>query len=163
MLSDVAELFGDAAPAPAADRRLSRRLLDNWARASRGRFPSWEALQQSDLGGDLDWMFVVDVERSIGFPFYIFIGERLSKLSDVFLCGVDDLGASLLDKATADIFAAVASEGPHFREETLSLCDGRRVVMRAVTLPLANDGEHVTHVVGAINGRFAKPEPLRAV
>lgn len=163
MLSDVAELFDNVAVAPAADRRLTRRFVDLWARAARGRYPSWEALQQMELGDDLDWMFVVDYERSIGFPFYVHLGERLAKFSDVFLCGASDFGLSLLNKATDDIFSAVSAQGPHFREETQILCDGRQVHLRSVTAPLADDGETITHVVGAVNGRFAQSTGLHVV
>ena len=31
---------------------------------------------------------------------------------------------SLLDKATEDVFAAVAAEAPHYREDAVTLCDG---------------------------------------
>ena len=163
MLSDVAELLDGVAMTPSADRRLTRRFVDLWARAARGRYPSWEALQEMELGEDLDWMFVVDYERSIGFPFYIHLGQRLAKFSDVFLCGTSDFGLSLLNKATDDIFSAVAEQGPHFRDETQILCDGRQVHLRAVTAPLADDGENITHVVGAVNGRFAASTQLHAV
>ncbi len=155
MLSDVADLFEGAPVAPPKDRRLTRRVVDAWARAARGRFPSWTALQDQELGADIDWMFVVDCEKSCGFPFFVFLGEQLSKFSDVFLTGGENFGLSLLDKATADIYAAQASEAPHFREESLVLCDGRRVLIRAVTAPLAEDGRRITHIVGAVNGRFA--------
>ncbi len=155
MLSDVSELFNAPVAAPARDRRLTRRVVDVWARAARGQFPSWEAMQAAGLGDDKDWMFVVDCEKSIGFPYFVYVGDRLAKLADVFLCGADEFGLSLLDKATADIAAAQESAAPHFREETLVLCDGRRILMRAVTAPLADDGTTVSHVVGAVNGRFA--------
>lgn len=163
MLSDVADLFEGATPAPKQDRRLTRRVVDAWTRAARGRFPSWTQMQTEDLGEDVDWMFVVDCEKSVGFPYFTFIGERIAKFADVFLSGKDAYSLSLLDKATADIFAAVASEAPHFREETIVLCDGRRVVLRAITAPLADDGETVTHVVGAVNGRIARETALRSV
>ncbi|MEZ5892158.1 MAG: hypothetical protein R3C58_03300 [Parvularculaceae bacterium] len=133
MLSDVAALFGDAAIAPSADRRLTRRLVDVWARAARGQFPSWEAMQTLELGEDWDWMFVIDVEKSVGFPFFVYLGEQLAKLSDVHLSGETDWTMTVLDKATADMFAAVASEAPHFREDELTLCDGRR--LRSVSSP----------------------------
>ncbi len=155
MLSDVSELFDAPITAPAKDRRLTRRVVDIWARAARGQFPSWEAMQAAGLGDDVDWMFVVDCEKSVGFPYFVFVGDRIAKLADVFLCDADELGLSLLDKATADIAAAREREAPHFREETLVLCDGRRVLMRAVTAPLADDGQTVSHVVVAVNGRFA--------
>ncbi len=155
MLSDVAELFGEEAVAPAADRRLTRRLVDVWARAARGQYPSWEAMQASDLGDDWDWVFAVDLEKSVGFPFFVFLGDSLAKLSDVHLCGEEDWTLSVLDKATADIYAAVASEAPYFRDDALTLCDGRRLLFRSVTAPLAEDGTTITHVIGGLTGRLS--------
>lgn len=157
MLSDVAGLFEAPELAPAADRRLTRRLVDAWARAARGRFPSWSALRERDLGDDWDWIFAVDLQKSAGFPYFIYLGEHLGKLSDVYLTGETDWTMTLLEKAAADIEAAVAAEGPHYRENTLTLCDGRKVLFRAVTAPLADNGETITHIVGAANGRFAPP------
>ena len=154
MLSDVATLF-DATVAPAADRRITKRLIDAWARAARGQFPSWEALQEMDLGDDWDWIFAVDLKRSVGFPYFIYLGDSIARMSDVYLTGATDWTLSLLDKATADIYAAVADEAPHFREETLTLCDGRRTLLRSVTAPLADDGKTITHVAGVVSGRFA--------
>lgn len=154
MLSDVAALF-EATPAPAADRRITRRLVDAWARAARGQFPSWAALREMDLGEDWGWMFAVDLEKSVGFPYFIYLGENLARLSDVYLSGATDWTLSLLDKATGDIYAAVAGETPHFREDTLMLCDGRRILMRSVTAPLADDGRTISHVAGVVSGRIA--------
>ena len=155
MLSDVAGLFEAPEFAPAAGRRLTRRLIDAWARAARGRFPSWAALRERDLGDDWGWIFAVDLEKSAGFPYFIYLGEHLAKLSDVYLTGETDWTMTLLEKAAADIEAAVAAEGPHYRESALTLCDGRKVLFRAVTAPLADDGETISHIVGAANGRFA--------
>lgn len=162
MLSDVADLFEGAAVAPAADRRVTRRLVDEWARAARGRFPSWQALQARDLGEDWNWVFAVDLERSVGFPYFIFLGDHLAKLSDVHLSGATDWTMSLLEKVSSDIHATVADQAPYYREDTLTLCDGRRVLLRAVTVPLADDGENITHVAGAASGRFAQ-SPLTLV
>lgn len=155
MLSDVADLFEAPKIAPAADRRLTRRLIDAWARSARGRFPSWKALRERDLGDDWDWVFAVDLEKSAGFPYFIYLGDHLGKLSDVYLTGETDWTMTLLEKAAADIDAAVRAEGPHYCESTLTLCDGRKLLFRAVTAPLADDGETITHVVGAANGRIA--------
>ncbi len=163
MLRDVATLFDNGALAPAADRRITNRLVNAWARAARGHFPSWEALQEMDLGDDWSWIFAVDLEKSIGFPYFIYLGESLAKLSDVHLSGATDWTMSLLDKATADIFAAAAAEAPHYRDDSLTLCDGRRLLLRAVTAPLADDGRNITHVIGATNGRFAHAAPIKAV
>lgn len=160
MLSDVADLFEGVVAAPSADRRLTKRMADAWARAARGQFPSWDSINELDLGEDRDWMFVVDAEKSVGFPYFVFMGERVAKFSDVFLCG-DNFGGSLLDRATADIYAAISSEAPHFRVETVELCDGRRILLRAVTAPLADDGSNITHVLGAVSGRLATDGPIK--
>ena len=155
MLSDVAELFSDGCAAPAADRRLTRRLVDAWARAARGQYPSWQAMQVAGLGDDWNWVFAVDLEKCVVFPYFIYLGTCLAKLSDVHLSGESDWTLTLLDKATADIYAAVASEAPHFRDDALTLCDGRRLLFRSVTAPLAEDGSTITHVIGAVSGRLA--------
>lgn len=161
MLSDVAELFGETAIAPAADRRLTRRLVDVWARAARGHFPSWAAMRETDMGEDWNWVFAIDLEKSVGFPYFIYLGDCLAKLSDVHLTGEPDWTMTVLDKATADIYAAVAAEAPHFRDDAVTLCDGRRLMFRSVTAPLADDGENITHVIGAASGRLSfDTEPL---
>ncbi len=158
MLNEVSELFSDVVISPAADRRMTQRLLNAWARATRGRFPAWSDMRRIDLGADWNWAFVVDLEKSVGFPYFIYLGRSLAKLSDVYLTGADDWTISLLDKASCDIQAAVKAEAPHFRDDDLILCDGRRVLFRSVTAPLAEDGETITHVFGAASGRFAEPD-----
>jgi len=164
MLSDVSALFDNGAmTTPIADRRIARRLVDAWARAARGRFPTWLAFQEMDLGEDWDWVFAVELEKSIGFPYFIYLGENLAKLSDVYLSGDGDWTMTLLEKAASDVYAAVADEGPHFTEDTVTLCDGRRLLFRAVTVPLADDGENISHIIGAANGRFAPKVQLAAI
>ena len=155
MLSEVQTLFGDAAVAPPSDRRLTRRFLDAWTRAARGEFPSWAAMRAADLGEDWNWVFAVDLARSAGFPYFIYLGANLAKLSDVYLTGDTDWTLSLLDKATAELDAAVAAEAPQMRDDTLTLCNGRRLVFRSIVAPLADDGRTITHVAGVASGRFA--------
>jgi hypothetical protein len=156
MLSEVAYLFGEPAAAGApVDRRATRRFVDVWTRSARGRFPAWAALMTTDLGEDWNWTFVVDLQQSNGFPFFVFLGANLAKLSDVYLTGDTDWTLSMLDKATSEVDACVALEAPHFREDELTLCNGRRVLFRCVTAPLADDGERITHVAGVVSGMFA--------
>jgi len=161
MLSDVAELFDGAVIAPRADRRMSRRLLDAWARGARGRFPSWDAMRTADLGDDWKWAFVIDLEKSDGFPYFSYLGEHLAKLSTVYLSGSSDWTMSILDMVSNEIGAAVGEEAPHFRDDELTLCDGRRIQFRLVTTPLADDGENITHVMGIANGCFARDAAAR--
>ncbi len=156
MLSEVISLFGEPITSPpTADRRGTRRFVDMWTQAARGRFPAWNEIRRIDFGADWEWMFVVDLKMSNGFPYFIFLGQSLAKLSDVYLTGDPDWTLSLLDKATSEINACVAAAGPVFREDDLTLCNGRRVLFRSVTTPLADDGATVSHVAGLVNGAFA--------
>ncbi|MBT8470987.1 MAG: hypothetical protein HKN14_10830 [Marinicaulis sp.] len=163
MSIDIADLFDGSAAAPTADRRITNRLMESWARADRDRFPSWASLQNHDLGDDWNWIFVVDLARSVGFPCFTFLGDKLAKLSDVYLSGSEDWTVSLLEKVTNDVFDAAAVEGPLDRDDVLTLCDGRRLLVRAVTLPLADDGQIISHAIGAVNGRFATNAKARLV
>ncbi|MEQ1930048.1 MAG: hypothetical protein ABL957_05885 [Parvularculaceae bacterium] len=156
MLNEITALFGETvAAAPPADRRATRRFVDLWTNAARGRYPSWRAMRDLNLGTDWDWAFCVDLEKSAGFPYFVYLGAHLAKLSDVYLSGDTDWTLSLLDKATGEVDACVSLEGPHFREDELRLYNGRRVLFRCVTAPLADNGEKITHVAGVVSGVFA--------
>ena len=156
MISEVSSLFAAIeGQSPAADRRATRRFVDAWLQAGGGAFPSWEQLRAIDIGEDWNWVFAVDLEKSAGFPYFIFLGANLAKLSDVYLSGDADWTLSLLDKATTEIDACVAARAPREREDDLVLCNGRRILFRSVTAPLAETGGHATHVAGVVSGMFA--------
>lgn len=156
MLADLVEIFDSVDAPPLSDRRLTRRMLDAWARTARGSFPSWGAMQRVDLGDDWNWAFVVDLRQSVGFPYFVYLGPRLAKLADVHLSGASDWTMSLLDKATSQIEAAARAAAPQFWEDELVLCDRRRIQFRSMTAPLADDGETISHVIGVANGRFVE-------
>lgn len=164
MIQETAGLFDQAIIAPASDRRLAQRLLTVWAQAARGAFPSWADMRAVDLGADWNWVFVVDLKQSIGFPYFIYLGSELAKLSAIYLQGQTEWTLSLLDMAAANIDAAVAAAGPNHHEDELTLCDGRRVLFRSMTAPLAEDGETISHILGCASGKLADAGPkLRAV
>ena len=47
----------------------------------------------------------------------------------------------------------------------MTLCDGRQLLFRSVTAPLAEDGTVISHIIGAVSGRLAidAPPGLRLV
>lgn len=155
MIQETAGLFDQAIIAPPSDRRMAQRLLSVWAQAARGSFPSWAEMRAVDLGNDWNWVFVVDLKQSIGFPYFTYLGSELAKLSAIYLQGETDWTLSLLDMAAANIDAAVAAAGPVHHDNDLTLCDGRQILFRSMTAPLAEDGEYVSHVVGCASGRLA--------
>ncbi|MCB2098312.1 MAG: hypothetical protein KDE05_11815 [Parvularculaceae bacterium] len=161
MIQETAGLFEQAIIAPPSDRRLSQRLLSVWAQAARGSYPSWADMRAIDLGADWNWVFVVDLKQSVGFPYFSYLGSELAKLSAVYLQGQTDWTLSLLDMATATIDAAVACAGPNHHERELTLCDGRKVLFRCMTAPLADDGETISHVVGCASGKLAEEKAPR--
>ena len=163
MLQDIALLFQGDVPSVSSDRRLSARLSDNWySLRQEGVRPSWEDFQRIELGEDWGWVFVLDVKKSVGFPYFIFLGENLARLSDVYLSGQTDWTVSLLEKAAGGIDETINAGEPVQRNDELQLCDGRIVRLRAVTAPLTNaggaladgDGQIFSHVIGAVSGRI---------
>lgn len=153
MTGETAGQVGLSVIAPHADRRLTQRLIEVWLRTARGRFPSWADMRRVDLGDDWNWVFVVDLKQSAAFPHFIYLGSRLAQLSSVYLSTATDFSLSLLDEATASINLAVASEAPRQASNELTLADGRKVMFRSMTAPLAEDGETISHVMGCAFGR----------
>ncbi len=160
MIQETAGLFDQAIIAPPSDRRLTQRLLSVWAQAARGSYPSWADMRVVDLGADWNWVFVVDLKQSVGFPYFTYLGSELAKLSAIYLQGQTDWTLSLLDMATVNIEAAVAAEGPNHHDSELTLCDGRKVMFRCMTAPLAEDGETISHIVGCASGRLAEGQTV---
>ncbi|MFN0025248.1 MAG: hypothetical protein ACKVS5_15260 [Parvularculaceae bacterium] len=153
MIGETAGQHGLSIIAPPADRRLTQRLIEVWLRTARGRFPSWTDMRRVDLGDDWNWVFVVDLKLSLAFPHFIYLGSRLQQLSSVYLATATDFSLSLLDEATATINLAVGSGAPRQSSNELMLADGRKVLFRSMTAPLADDGETISHVVGCAFGR----------
>lgn len=142
--------------APPADRRLTQRLIEVWLRSARGRFPRWEDMRRVDLGPDWNWVFVVDLKQSAEFPHFTYLGAELARLADIHLPTQSPFTMSLLDEATALVDLAVASGAPRQSASELTLGDGRRVLLRSMAAPLAEDGETIIAVVGCAFGRIAE-------
>jgi hypothetical protein len=164
MVQETAGLFSEAIIAPPSDRRLTNRILTVWAQTARGAFPNWADMRGVDLGDDWNWVFVVDLSKSVCIPHFVYLGSCLARLSSIHLQGDPDFALSLLDKAASHIDAAVAARSPQYRHDELCLLDGRKVMFRSMTAPLADDGETITHVLGCATGRFAINKPsLRVI
>lgn len=140
-------------PVGLVERRLTSRVQKTWKACANGRLPSWTDIQSLDLGDDWKSCFAVDMALSDGFPYFIFLGDDLCRLSSVFLTGGGRWEASLIDFAASKMDEAALSRAPVSLSDTLRLPDGRRVVFRSVLLPLSDNGRDVTHVFGAANGK----------
>ncbi len=135
------------------DRRLTKRIQKTWRKTASGYLPSWRDIQSLDLGDDWENCFGVDLRLSDGFPYFIYLGDALCHLSNLYLSGDGQWERNLLDMATIKMDEAALNRAPISYGDALRLCDGRRVLFRSVLLPLADNGVDVTHVFGAINGK----------
>ena len=135
------------------ERRLTRRVQKTWQRCANGRLPSWGDIRALDLGEDWNFCFTVDLRLSDGFPYFIYLGESLSRLAMVYLPDRTHREMTPVDLAAAKMDEAALSKAPVYFDEVLRLPRRRKIVFRSVLLPLSEDGEAVTHVFGAANGK----------
>lgn len=108
-------------PAGVAEHRLTRRVHDVWADVAHGALPQWQMMQATDFGEDWSWCFAIDWRRSRGFPYFIHLGEQLSRYSNVFLSGALECEMTLLEKATEWMGDAARERAPAFHDEDVTL------------------------------------------
>lgn len=140
-------------PVRLVERRVTSRVRKTWQDCAGGRLPSWDDIRALDLGDDWKSCFAVDLALSDSFPYFIFLGDDLFKLSNVYLGGRGPWEATLIDLAASKMDEAVLSRAPVSMSDTLRLPGGRRIVFRSVILPLSDNGADVSHVFGAANGK----------
>ena len=150
-------------PVDFAERRLNRRIYAYWdALRGRSKFPSPLDVNGAELGEDWQNCFVLDISANFGFSKFDFLGGELAKFSGVFLSGRNDWTSTVLDKATGHVAKVLKTEGPVLCDDELVLFDGRVLLFRSVLLPLSRDGERITHLLGAANGKLADEYRIRA-
>ncbi len=148
MKSDVAE-----AQIRVSERRLTQRVRNKWLRISRDRLPTLEEVQEINFGPDWPFCFAVDLRLSDIFPYFIFMGEELSRYSTLYPMGDPRREKTLLDTAIAKMDEAALGRAPVEFSDVKRLDDGRRVAFRSILLPVSENGRDVTHIFGAASGR----------
>jgi len=143
-------------PQDIAERRLNRRVYSYWElKHGAAGLPAPSDIKPEELSEDWPFCFILDIGAGFGFPKFDFLGAEIAKYSGVFLSGRRDWTSTVLDKATGQVSKVVASGGPVFCDDELTLFNGRRLLFRSVLLPLSADGMTITHLLGAANGKFA--------
>ncbi len=137
------------------ERRLVGRMLAYWHHLCEGRsFPALVDVDPVQIGNDWRWSFILDTKSYNDIPNFSYIGPDIAKYSGVYLSGKDAFTTTLLDLATHRL-ARVYSEGcPLLIEDDVVRFDGKRLLFRAVLLPLSDDGETINFVLGAANGKL---------
>jgi hypothetical protein len=145
-------------PGDFAERRLNRRIYAYWdSIRGRAKYPSPLEVKGAELGEDWHHCFILDISANFGFSKFDFLGIELAKYSGVFLSGRNDWTSTVLDKATGHVGKVMKTGGPVMCDDDLVLFDGRVLMFRSVLLPLSRDGERITHLLGAANGKLIDP------
>ena len=148
----------DELPGDFTERRLNRRVFDYWRKKCDGEaLPCLSKIEGSELGADWDNCFVIDAREQLDYANYVYLGANLAPFSNVYLSGKTEWMRTVLDKATDQVPLALESGQPVLCDDELKLFDGRRLLFRTVVLPLSEDGQAITHMLGAANGRVAEP------
>ncbi len=143
-------------PAVLKERRLTKRVQKSWTDCTNGGpLPSWDDIQELDLGADWHSCFAVDLSLSDKFPYFIFLGENLSRLALTYLSDRAHRELTPVDLAVAKMDEAALSREPVFHGNMLRLPGQRNILFRSVVMPLSENGEDVTHIFGAASGKGA--------
>ncbi|WP_428409823.1 hypothetical protein [Hyphococcus sp.] len=153
MKTDTLEALGRTPSARITERRVTERVRNKWARIARGRLPSLNEIEALNFGPDRLYCFAVDLRLSDIFPYFIFMGEAISRYSTAYPLGDARREKTLLDTAIAKMDEAALSRAPVEYSDIKELDDGRRVAFRTVLLPVSENGTDVTHIFGAARGR----------
>jgi len=152
----------DAIPQPrtkGAERRLTLRLLNYWQEVKGVRsFPTCDDINSQAIADIWPNCYLLRIVKQDDEPIFDYLGEKLAKFSGVF---VSDLSFSetrhqtLLDQAIRYYRDALTTRAPVVGDDEFVRFDGTRIIYRSIILPLSNDQETITHLLGAANGKEA--------
>ncbi len=139
------------------ERRLTMRLLNYWQEL-RGvrRFPSLGDINPEAVGDIWENCYVLDVGTTSRDPMFSYLGQRLAKLSGVYIRGnslADLENGTLLDQATRHVPEVLETCAPVTSEDEFIRYDGVTIIYRSIVLPLSDDQKTVSHLLGGANGK----------
>lgn len=137
------------------ERRLTGRVQKAWKARAEGGLPSWADMRDTDLGPDWQFCFAIDLALSNDRPYFIYMGERLARLSEIYLPASERWDVTPLDLVAAKMDETALSRAPVAYSDVFRIPDGRKVLFRSLLAPLSDNGADVTHVLGAVNGKGA--------
>lgn len=136
------------------ERRMTARLSKAWQSAAQKSLPSWEQISALGLGADLEHCFCVDLRLSDPSPYFVFLGGNLEQLRESCFLVSDSDPVDIIDIAAAGQTDEVAlTKRPSAASDAISFSNGQRFIFRSVLFPLSDNGQDVTHILGALNGK----------
>ena len=88
-------------PVRVTERRLTERIRRKWAQIAQERLPSLREVEALNLGPDRPYCFAVDMRLSDILPYFVFMGDELSRYSTLYPMGNPRQEKTLLDTAIA--------------------------------------------------------------
>ncbi|WP_425408346.1 hypothetical protein [Hyphococcus sp.] len=140
-------------PVRVTERRLTERIRLKWARLADGRIPSLREVEDLNLGLDREYCFAVDLRLSDILPYFIFMGEQLSRYAALYPMDDPHREKTLLDTAIAKMDEAALTRQPVTYSAITRLSAGKRIGFRSILLPVSEDGLYVSHIFGAAKGK----------
>ncbi len=140
-------------PVRVTERRMTERVRQKWERLANGRLPSMREVESLNLGLDRDFCFGVDLRLSDILPYFIFMGDELSKYSTLYPISDPHREKTLLDTAISKMDEAALTRQPVNYSAVVRLGDGRRIGFRSILLPVSENGIDVSHIFGAAKGK----------
>ena len=139
------------------ERRMVLRLLTHWREWGGGRaFPSFEDVDPTEISDIWEYGFVLDLAGHADDPVFRLAGDSLiahtgSPLRNV---RVSEVPKNSLARESASYYREVIRKGvPISRGGEFLRPDRTTVLYRSVILPMSDDGETVSGLLGAANCR----------
>jgi len=145
--------------AKGAERRLTLRLLNYWQEVKGVRsFPTSGDINSDAIADIWPNCYLLRIEKDGDEPIFDYLGEKLAKFSGVFVSNLsftETRHQTLLDQAIRYYRDALDTRAPVVGDDEFMRFDGTRIIYRSIILPLSNDQQRITHLLGAANGKEA--------
>jgi len=139
------------------ERRLVLRLLSYWRTICHDRnLPSFTNVDLSDLPDIRPHSFAIEMAGDGAAPNFVSVGAQLATYCDKPLIGrlVSEVpGKTLLGVAVSYIGEMLDKCAPVSRGGEIVTTDGTKLLYRSILLPMSDDGETISGILGAANCR----------
>lgn len=139
------------------ERRLVLRLLAHWRTLCDDRqYPSFAEVDPRAIQDMWDHCFVLEILQDGSEPHYRAVGDVLATYVDRSLIGqpISTVPRKSLPGEAISFLEEVLRKGvPISRGDEYFKDDGTKVLYRSILLPMSDDGETISGILGAVNCR----------
>jgi hypothetical protein len=158
----VARVVVGADPPQGMERRLVLRLLGYWRDLPREQdLPSFTAIDPEQIPEMWGHSFVLETVGNEADPLFRAVGDKIADSHEESPVGkhVSQTPANTLASMATGYFAEVLAKGiPVSRGGEFIRENGNNVFYRSILLPMSDDGETISGLLGAANCREVEPD-----